>query len=177
MIEEEWITRSLLILPCEGNAMSTCMIQILGPCTLNVSCNTQVWINTLVCVRPLHVPQSPRMLHARAQSSARNIYTSIHSRLVEGWRPWTDVAFCPLNRSTVFVRVRMKDLPDLRIRSHVSFAIRSGPNSTERTRSVRMFREINSNVPSQIRRFLRSGLKQTWSCGGGPLTFVATLDI
>lgn len=128
MIEEDE-SRLSLILPCEGNATSTWMIQILGPCTFNVSCNIRAWINTLVCVRPLYARSRcasyecythVRRARARIQSSVcrstPNIYTSIHSRLVEGRDP-DGCRFLPFKfRSAVFaaLRVRMEDLPDLR---------------------------------------------------------------
>jgi len=114
----------------EGNATSTWMIQILGPCTLNVSFNTRGYtrINTLVCVRPLHARSryasyerctcGMRVHRYKAQcKSTPNIYTSIHPCPVEGRDTLMDVAFCHLNRFAVSVAFGdwMEDLPNFRL--------------------------------------------------------------
>lgn len=93
---------------CEGNESSTWTIQILGPCTLNVSYNTrELWINARRTRRCTSVTRRAAdaartcAVRARAQRpmqrSTPNIYTSIHLRRVEA-PTLTDVARCRLNR-------------------------------------------------------------------------------
>lgn len=134
-----------LILPCEGNATSTWMIQILGPCTLNVSCNTRGYtrINTLVCVRPLHARSccasykcctcGVRVHGYKAQCrSTPNIYTSIHPYPIEGRDTLMDVAFCHLSFAvSVALGDWAEDLPNFRLLIPL--------NLKEKIQFVRMF--------------------------------------